>query len=220
MKTALLIAGFLLLTPVAFAQRSTIDIVGIHQLVNESISENKLQVAARNRQALATANEQANLSLLDHLKVTYRKLQQRFNILGTAIGLAGTGIYAIPMLSQILSNEQQIFQLALHIPALTAIGYQTELNFAQKAESLLGYIAGLNLTLGDIAQMKAADRKILFDYIIAELSTLQELSANLLRTMQYSGISSLLKAANPFERFMNSDQALARNILQNARFLK
>ena len=64
----------------------------MHQLVDQSISENKLQVKARNEQAVVTANEQANLTLLDKLKNTYRTLQQRYNTLGTAINIAEIGI--------------------------------------------------------------------------------------------------------------------------------
>ena len=32
-------------------------------------------------------------------------------------------------------------------------------------------MAGLTLSLGDVNQMKASDRKMLFDYVLSELST-------------------------------------------------
>src|SRR4051812_38649632 len=95
-----------------FAQQKTLNIVGIHQLVSESQAENKLQVSARNKQATVSANEQANLTLLSKVKATYRELQQRYNVLGTAINLADIGIYASPMVSRVLSNQAQIIQLA------------------------------------------------------------------------------------------------------------
>ncbi len=91
-----------------YAQQKTIDIIGIHQLVDESISENKLQVKARNKQALASANEQSNLTLLAKIKVTYRQIQQRYNTLGTAINLADIGFTASPMVSRIISNQAQV----------------------------------------------------------------------------------------------------------------
>ncbi|MBD1395165.1 hypothetical protein [Mucilaginibacter glaciei] len=205
---------------VVSAQQKTIDIVGIHQLVDESISENKLQVKARNQQALATANEQANLTLLAKLKVTYRQIQQRYNTLGTAINLADIGFTASPMVSRIISNQAQVIRLVQQNPALLAIGYQAELHFAEKAKSLLSYVAGLTLTIGDINQMKASDRKMLFDYVITELSNLQDQSGNMLNMIQYSSLSALLKAANPFQNFIDADQSLARDIIQNAKYLK
>jgi len=204
----------------ALGQQSTLDIVGIHQLVDESISENKLQVNARNQQALATANEKANLTLLSKLKNTYRTLQQRYNALGTAINLADIGIYASPMVSRIISNQAQIIQLAEKNPALIAIGYQSEIQFAEKAQSLLRYVAGLTISLGDVNQMKASDRKLLFDYVISELSSVQDLSGNMLAMLQYSSLNALLRAANPFQNVIDADRSIAGNIIQNAKYLK
>jgi hypothetical protein len=218
--------ALLLLLPFAFylspcfAQKSTLDIVGIHQLVDESTSENKLQVNARNQQAAATANEQANLTLLEKLKNTYRTLQQRYNTLGTAITVADVGIYAEPMVKQIVSYQAQIVALAEKNPALIAIGYQSEIQFAEDAKDLMGYVAGLILSYGDVNQMKASDRKMLFDYVITQLSVLQELSGNMVNMMQYSSLASLLKAANPFQNFIDADISISKNIIQNAKYLK
>ncbi|MDO3643523.1 hypothetical protein [Mucilaginibacter sp. L3T2-6] len=220
MKKSLILIGCCLAAAGVSAQQKTIDIIGIHQLVDESISENKLQVKARNQQALASANEQSNLTLLAKLKVTYRQIQQRYNTLGTAINLADIGFTASPMVSRIISNQAQVIRLVQQNPALLAIGYQAELHFAEKAKSLLSYVTGLTLTIGDINQMKASDRKMLFDYVITELSNLQDQSGNMLNMMQYSSLSALLKAANPFQNFIDADQSLARDVIQNAKYLK
>ena len=220
MKKILLIFSFVCFVSVAFAQQSTLDIVGIHQLVDESTAENKLQVSARNKQAAATANEQANLTLLEKLKNTYRTMQQRYNTLGTAITVADVGLYADPMVNQILSYQAQIVALAEKNPALIAIGYQSEIQFADDAKDLLGYVAGLILSYGDVNQMKASDRKILFDYVITQLSVLQELSGNMVNMMQYSSLASLLRAANPFQNFIDADVSISKSIIQNAKYLK
>ncbi|CAN5317978.1 hypothetical protein BH09BAC6_BH09BAC6_16350 [soil metagenome] len=204
----------------AFAQQKILDIPALHQLVDESESENKLQVKARNQQALATANEQANLTLLDKMKGMYRTLQQRYNTLGTAINIAEIGIYATPMVSRIVSNQAQIVQLVQKNPALIAIGYQSALQFTIQAKSLVAYVTGLSLSLGDVNQMKASDRKILFDYVISELSNIQDLSGNMLGMMQYSSLASLLRAANPFRNFIDADKSIAGDIIQNAKYLK
>jgi hypothetical protein len=203
-----------------FAQQKTLDIAGIHQLVEQSKSENRLQVKARDQQALATANEQANLTLLSKLKATYRTLQQRYNTLGTAINAAELGLYVTPMVKRIVSNQSQIIQLAEKNPALIAIGYQSEIQFAEKAESLAGYVAGLIISIGDVNQMRVSDRKMLFDYVLSELSNIQELSGNMVNMMQYSTLSALLKAANPFQNFIDADKQLAGDIIQNAKYLK
>jgi hypothetical protein len=220
MKTLLILSCCLTLCISAFAQRRVINIVGIHQLVGESISENKLQVKARNQQAFATTNEQANLTLLAKLKGVYRTIQQRYNTLGTAIDVAQIGIYGSPMVSRIISNEKQIVGLAEKTPALAAIGYPAALQFASKARNLISYIAGLTLSIGDINQMKPSDRKLLFDFVLSELSTIQDLSGNMLAMMQYSNMADLLRAANPFQNFIDADKNIAADIIRNAKYLR
>ena len=203
-----------------FAQQKVLDIPALHQLVNESESENKLQVKAKNQQAVTTANEQANLTLLGKTKAMYRTLQQRYNTLGTAINIADIGIYATPMVERIISNQAQIVQLVQKNPALISIGYQSALQFASQAKSLVEYVTGLTLSLGDVNQMKASDRKMLFDYVISELSNIQNLSGNMLGMMQYSTLASLLRAANPFQNFIDADKSIGSDIIQNAKYLK
>ena len=202
------------------AQQNILDIPGIHQLVDASLSENKLQVKARNQQALALANEQANLTLLAKLKATYRTMQQRYNTLGTAISAAQIGAYASPMVSRIISNQSEIIRLAERNPALIGIGYRSELQFADKAQSLIRYVTGLVLSYGDVNQLKPSDRKILFDYVLSELSVVQELSGNMLQLMNYATMKDLIRAANPFQNFIDADKAIAGEILQNAKYLK
>ena len=204
----------------AYGQQQTIDIVGMHQLIDESKDEHTAQVKARNQQSVNTANEQANLTLLDKMKNLYRTLQQRYNTLGTAITIADIGLEGEPMVKQIVSYQSQIVQLAEKNPAIIALGYQTEIEFAEKAESLLGYVTGLALSLGDVNQMKASDRKLLFDYVIAQLSRLQEIAGNMLILLQYNNLAAVLKALNPFQNFIDQDKSMINNILQNAKYLK
>lgn len=216
----LLFIALLAGTTHVFSQQKILDIPALHQLVDESETENKLQVKARNQQAAATANEQANLTLLDKMKAMYRTLQQRYNTLGTAINIADIGIYATPMVERIINNQTQIIQLVQKNPALIAIGYQSALQFALQAKSLVAYVTGLTLSLGDVNQMKASDRKILFDYVISELSNIQNLSGNMLGMMQYSSLAFLLRAANPFQNFIDADKSIGSEIIQNAKYLK
>jgi hypothetical protein len=221
MKTIILIFTVMLAgISSAYSQQKILDIPALHQLVDESESENKLQVKAKNQQAVASANEQANLTLLTKTKNMYRTLQQRYNTLGTAINIADIGIYATPMVSRIVSNQAQIIQLVQKNPALIAIGYQSALQFTVQARSLVSYVTGLTLALGDVNQMKASDRKMLFDYVVSELSNIQDLSGNMLNMMQYSSLAALLRAANPFQNFIDADISIGKDIIQNAKYLK
>ena len=204
----------------AYSQQSTIDVVGMHQLIIQSQDEHSQQVTARNNQATVTANEQANLTLLEKLKNMYRTLQQRYNTLGTAITIADIGLEAEPMVKQIINYQGQIVALAEKQPAIAFLGVQTEIEFAEQAEGLTGYVTGLTLSIGDVNQMKASDRKILFDYVIFQLSQIQELSGNLVNTLTYSNLSTLLRSINPFQNYIDADKSMAESIIQNAKYLK
>jgi len=204
----------------ASAQQTVLDIPEMYQLIDESQNEHKLQVDAKNQQAANTANEQVNLTLLAKVKSMYRTLQQRYNTLGTVINLAEIGMYATPMIKQIVNYQGQIVTLVQNNPAVAFLGYQTEIEFVEKAEALGGYVAGLLLSLGDVSQMKASDRKLLFDYVTQQLSRIQELSGNMLRLLQYKDLSAVLRSLNPFGAWISQDKSMVNNILNNAKYLK
>jgi len=216
----------LLLLPFSFklspskAQQSVIDVVGMHQLIDQSKNEHTQQVNARNNQASVNVNEQVNLTLLEKLKNMYRTLQQRYNSLGTAISVAEIGIEAGPMVKQIVGYQGQIVQLTGKNPAGAALGIATEVEFAEKAEALAGYVAGLTLSIGDVNQMKASDRKLLLDYVIQQLSKIQELSGNMVNILTYSNLSTLLRSINPFQNYIDQDKSMVESIIQNAKYLK
>lgn len=218
-KLLMVICLFCLRLPV-LAQQKTLDLPAMYQLINESQDEHARQVNAKNQQAVNTANEQVNETLLDKLKGVYKTIQNRYNALGTLISAADVGIYAVPVINRIVNNQQQIIALAQKNPAIIPLSYHTEIEFAEKAEALSGYVAGLILSYGDVNQMKQSDRKLLFDYIIQQLSRIQELSGNLLNLLQYSNLASVLKSLNPFQTWVNQDKSMVNNILQNAKYLK
>jgi hypothetical protein len=218
----------LILTPVLFwlfvlhavAQVKALNIPAIHQLVSYSKSENSLQNDARSKQAVVNTNEAGNKTLLTKLKNTYRTLQQRYNTLGTAISAANIGIQATPMVNRIISNQQQLYQLANSNPAIVPLAYQTEIEFVDKAHSLVNYLIGLSASIGDVNQMKLSDRKILFDFILSELSNIQDLSGNLVNTVAYANRSALLRSLNPVQDYIDQDKAIVGDIISNAKYLK
>jgi hypothetical protein len=204
----------------SFGQSSALNIPGIHQLVSYSKSENGLQKDARTKQVQVSANEEGNKTLLAKLKVTYRTLQQRYNTLGTAINAANIGLNAVPMVNRIVSNQQELYELAKGNPAIAALAYNTEIAFVDKAHSLVNYLIGLSASIGDINQMKLSDRRIIFDFILTELSAIQDLSGNLVNSVRYVNRTSLIRSLNPMQDYIDQDKALADEIIRNAKYLK
>src|ERR1700761_4045853 len=133
----------------------------------------------------------------------YRTLQNRYNSLGTAINIADIGIYATPEVKQIVSYQAQIIKLVEKNPAIAFLGYQKEIEFVEKAQGLIGYVTGLTLSIGDVNQMKASDRKLLFDYVIQQLSKIQELSGNMVGLLQYANLASVFKSIDPFDSYIS-----------------
>ncbi|MEJ2881054.1 hypothetical protein [Pedobacter sp. GR22-6] len=192
----------------------------LHQLVDESKSEHSRQTEARNRQTVASANEEVNKGQMGRLKSKYRELQFRFRALGLAIDAAQIGLQAAPIVSEIVSQQRQILDLAADDPLLIALAYDVEADLAGQAHGLLNYLYGLAISVGDLNQMKASDRKILFGHVLVELrriaGTSRGLSASLLGASRKKSLSGL----NPFAGFVQEDKRLVEEIMRNFDSLK
>jgi hypothetical protein len=189
----------------------------LHQLVAESKSENDRQNEARNRQSVTTANEEVNRSQMTRLKAKYRELQSRFKAVGLAIDAAQIGIEAIPVVNELIRQQSVIYQLAADNPLLIVLAYQAEEDLAKRAGLLINFIYGIALSIGDINQMKASDRKMLFAHVLNELKRIEGASKGLAVSMRYA---SRPRSLNPFADFVNQDKRLVNEILRNAAILK
>jgi hypothetical protein len=220
-KKHLLLTVFgLLFSAFVYGQGKVLDIPELLQLVSYSKSEHSLQTDARDKQATVTSTETANKTLLGKIKVMYRTLQNRYSTLGTAISAANVGIEAEPMVNSIIRSQSQVYQLAQKNPAIIALAYQTEIDFAEHSEMLIRYLGGLIISIGDVNQMKASDRKLLFDYVVTELSNIEDMSNRLVRNVQFGTLASLLHHLNPFDDFVYEDQHMISDIISKAKYLK
>ena len=189
----------------------------IHQLVAESKSEHSRQDQAKNKQAVTSANEEVNKTQMSKLKTKYRELQSRFHTVGLAIDAAQIGLEASPVISEIIRQQSIIYQLARDNPVLIALAFQTEKDLADRARMLANYIAGLALSIGDINQMKASDRKILFSHALTELRLIESASIGLVLSMVQANYK---RSLNPFADFVNRDKQLVDDIIRNVGILK
>ncbi|MFD2964377.1 MULTISPECIES: hypothetical protein [Olivibacter] len=189
----------------------------IHQLVAESKSEHSRQDEAKNKQAVTSANEEVNRAEMSKLKTKYRELQRRFHTVGLAIDAAQIGLEASPVVLEIIRQQNIIYQLASDNPVLIALAFQTEKDLADRARMLANYIAGLALSIGDINQMKASDRKILFSHALTELRLIEGASRGLAATMIQA---SYKRGLNPFADFIDQDKRLVDDIIRNASIIK
>lgn len=185
----------------------------LHQLVEHSKDEHSRQQTARNRQALTSANEEVNRSKMDELKQKYRRLQSRFHTLGLAIDATQIGLQAAPLINEIIQHQKTIVGLAGDDPLLIAMAYQTEIDIADRAYSLSRYLYALAISIGDLNQMKASDRKLLFGHVLTELRLIAGTSRGLAVNMYYTNRKRMLESMNPFGEFVNRDKRLVDDIL-------
>lgn len=218
MKSLLvLILSMLLFSLESHAQ---LNVELLHQLVKHSKDEHERQSTARNRQAITSANEVVNRTKMEELKQKYSTLQSRFHMLGLAIDATQIGIQAVPLLSEIIEYQKNILQLAGNNPLLLAMAYHTEVDFADKAYMLSRYLYALAISIGDLNQMKASDRKLLFSHVLNELRLLAGAARGLLVNMSYARSKILMASINPFAGFINRDRELVNDILSKFRLIK
>jgi len=213
-RTAFIAIIFFGLSVNAYSQ---LNVQLLHQLVSESKSEHNRQDEAKNKQAVTSANEEVNKTQMGKLKTKYRELQSRFHTIGLAIDLAQIGLEASPLVSEIIRQQSVIYSLASDNPLLIAIALQTEIDLVDRTKMLANYIAGLALSIGEINQMKASDRKMLFSHALTELRLIEGASKGLAASMQQANYK---RSLDPFKNFVNRDKQLIDDIIKNAEILK
>lgn len=213
MKKIILVTSILLLGfQIGFGQT---NVAGIHQLVDVNKDEFSRQEKARNNQAVVNSNELVNRTQLEKLQTKYGELQDRYSTLSTAIDAAKIGIKASPIVQNIIKNQRAIVNEAGNDPVLFLIAIESEREFVVKAQRLMNYLVGLVAVIGDVNQMKASDRFLLFDHIVVELKYLDNMSRKLAMTMAFNNWQDVLRKANPFQNYVDQDKRIAKDIVRN-----
>lgn len=197
-----------------------LNVALLHQLVEHSKSEYSRQQMARSKQALVTANERVNRLEMGKLKDRYRELQHRFQTLGLVIEGMQVGLEAVPVIEEILDQQERVVRLADNDPSLALLAIHTQQDLAGRARQLGRYLAGLLVCIGDINQMKASERKVLFHHVITELRQIAGLLRGLAATMQHLSDKSIAAEVDPFIEFADRDKKVVEHILWEIKELK
>jgi len=216
-KHGFFVLAFFILHGSLFAQT---NVVLLHQLVDQSKSENDRQKQARDKQAVTSANEEVNRGQMARLKSKYRELQSRFKVLGLAIDAAQIGIQAAPIIGEIIDQQQQIISLASDDPLLIALALDVEADLLGQSHLLSNYLHGLAVSIGDLNQMKSSDRKILFGHVLVELRRIAGASRGLAQSLLSASKKKRLNRLNPFGEYVKEDKRLVDDILRQIAILK
>lgn len=216
MKTAFLFLFFsLAIFEMASAQKKYIDIISLQTLVENSETEYNKQNDTRDQAAVVTATETANRTILGKAKAKFVELAYRYNSLGMAIDVANIGLQATPRVKNIINNQAELLKLCQGVPALSIIALQSEIEFVERANSLVDFLIGLSASAGVINQMKMTDRRILFDFAMSELNAVEYKSARLVGMVRIYNNRELMRSVNPYQNWIDQDKQIVKDILKN-----
>ncbi|MBW8323683.1 MAG: hypothetical protein K0M50_02860 [Prolixibacteraceae bacterium] len=184
----------------------------IHTEVNNSRKEHEIQKKAKNNEALVMANESVNKKTTSEFQEKYKKVKSRLNSLGILIDGAKFLYDAIPLVSSIKDSQEQIFEMVKDHPKFIPIAILGEEEFIIKASSVVTFIAGLCLSVGDLNQMEPANRKILLDFAISELRHLDGMCLILKHSLN---TRIIMDNAGLLKNWVTPDKKIVDDILRN-----
>jgi hypothetical protein len=216
--------SFIKNTILLFMLMASVDCLGqiniplLHQLVEDSKTEHKIQLEAKEKQSENAIHEEVNRNILDQVKTKYSTLQQRFAKLTILLDAAGIAVTASPLVKSIVDNQQQIVFYCQKDPLLIPFAMEAEKVFVKQSYSLMNYLIGLSASIDDLNQMKVSDRRMLFQHIINELRQINHLSIGSARALQ-SHIQRR-RGGNPYLEYVNREMYVVDEIMDNIKTLE
>lgn len=214
MKRTLLLLVFGLVAGWASAQT---NVMLLHQLVEENKKEHALQLEARDAQAKAEVQEEANKTLMEKVRKGYQTIQSRFSEINFLIDAVGIGSAALPLIQSIAANQSVIFEECQRNPALIPLALATEQRFINQSESLLSFLVGLSSAVAELHQMANSDRRLLFQHVIDELSEINNISKGVVVSLKAD--HGRQKASGLFPTG-DDDIALMEDVINNVNLVK
>lgn len=190
----------------------------VHIGVDHTLKENTRQKEIKNQQAIVTTLEETNKSETNKLKNTYDKIISRLSKLGLAIDAAFMIQEAYPTLTELIRTQRMIIDQVSDYPHLIPLAIENEIHVVNEARSLVNYMAGLFLSIGDLNQMKAGDRKLLLSHALNELRGISGMSWRMLSVIRGRIMTDQLNKLRTIA-WVNREKELIGEIIQNAKNL-
>lgn len=205
------IIAFLLLLNLKSLKAQTINIVLLHQLVNNNKTEHKTQKKVKENQLITSINESNNKNSTKELKEKYKKLQDRFYKIKGFVNIAFSyGTKAKNSAQKISNYQTQIFNQVKENPEFLPFVLETEKNLLLQSKNLITYLTGLFASTIDIYGMKESDRALLLQYVIDELAEIETTCYQLSNQLNYNIIKN---KNNAFKYAVEKDIKLMKDII-------
>lgn len=192
----------------------------LHQLVEHSKDEYDKQQVTRNSQAITTSLQEVNTAEASNLKKQYKAINERLNIIGTALVAINSSLEAGDIVNNIARQQSRIMDLVIKDPSSLTIAMLAEKEILIKARQLIKYILALMISYQDINQMAQSDRRMLYAHINKELRELLSASYSLANSIATKTQLTRIKNSNPFWGYINTDKRIVESILTQLKGLK
>lgn len=154
-------------------QKENVSFPMMNQEIRHTMQENERQKEMKNRQDANLSTEALNRKQWEKLQETTTKIQERLRIVDLAMQAIPTG-YAIFL------EGEKIKELQSHImaeiqsaPYALAVVLPAEIRFADDMQMIVRLLTGIVLSYGAINQMEKAERKILLEFALNEVTALR-----------------------------------------------
>ncbi|MDP2455229.1 MULTISPECIES: hypothetical protein [unclassified Kaistella] len=154
-------------------QKENVSFPMMNQEIRHTMEENDRQKTMKNRQDINLAAEVVNKKEWEKFKETTTKIQERLRLVDFAMQAIPTG-YAIFLESQKIQDiQEKIITEIQTAPYSLVVVLPAEIRFIDDMQMVVRLLSGIVISYGAINQMEKAERKILLEYALAEVTNLR-----------------------------------------------
>ena len=154
-------------------QKENVSFPMMNQEIRHTMEENDRQKTMKKRQDINLAAEVVNKKEWEKFKETTTKIQERLRLVDFAMQAIPTG-YAIFLESQKIQDIQaKIITEIQTAPYSLAVVLPAEIKFVDDMQMVVRLLSGIVISYGAINQMEKAERKILLEYALGEVTNLR-----------------------------------------------
>lgn len=154
-------------------QKENVSFPMMNQEIRHSMEENDRQKTMKNKQDLNLTTEAVNKKQWEKFKETTTKIQERLRLVDFAMQAIPTG-YAIFLESQKIQDVQsKIVEEIQGAPYSLIVVLPSQIRFVDDMQMVVRLLSGIVISYGAINQMEKAERKILLEYALEEVTNLR-----------------------------------------------
>ena len=154
-------------------QKENVSFPMMNQEIRHTMEENDRQKTMKNRQDINLTTAVVNKKQWEKFKETTTKIQERLRLVDFAMQAIPTG-YAIFLESQKIQDIQtKIITEIETAPYSLIVVLPAEIKFVDDMQMVVRLLSGIVISYGAINQMEKAERKLLLEYALGEVTNLR-----------------------------------------------